>query len=390
MDHLQTRIYLDHAATTPVDREAAEVAQSHTATNFGNASSIHAYGRAAKVVLEQSRETVARSLGAEPAEVFFTSGGTEADNHALMGAAFAARRKTGRSHLIVSSIEHHAVLHCTDYLSTLGFSVTTVPVDGNGIVAPDEVEKRMRPDTALVSVMHVNNEIGTVQPIGAIAEAAHNKGIVFHTDAVQSVGKLPISMKSDGIDLMSVSAHKLYGPKGIGAIVIRRGTEIDALLHGGSQERKQRAGTENVPLAAAFAHVIAAAVGEREQRTAHAEFLRNRLLERIRTAIDGVIINGDPARTVPSILSLSLDANRYDIDGEALLMNMDLRGIAVSSGSACTSGSVQPSHVLMAMGRSSKDAMLTIRFSTGKQTTTEDIDAAADAFVGIARNVLRR
>ncbi|HLP15649.1 MAG TPA: cysteine desulfurase family protein [Bacteroidota bacterium] len=385
MSKQQTGIYLDHAATTPLDAEAASIMNACAAEAYGNASSIHGFGRDAKVILEQSRETIARALDAETAEVFFTSGGTESDNHALMGAAFAARRASGRSHLVVSAIEHHAVLHCAEYLSSIGFSTTTVPVDGWGVVDPDRVATCITPDTCIVSVMHVNNEIGTIQPIDAIAERAHARGVLFHTDAVQAVGKLPVSLKKSGADVMSVSAHKLNGPKGIGGIVIRRGTDIDALIHGGSQERKQRAGTENVPLVAAFACVIGKAVREREASAVRAEALRARLLERIQADVDGVILNGARGLTVPSIVSISLDAARYDIDGEALLMNMDLRGIAVSSGSACTSGSVQPSHVLRAMGRPDKDALLTIRFSTGRQTTMEEIERAADSFIDIAR-----
>ncbi|MGE5315985.1 MAG: cysteine desulfurase family protein [Acidobacteriota bacterium] len=382
-------IYLDYAATTPLDAKAADIVSGHLSRLFGNASSIHAFGREAKVVLEQSREAIARALGAETAEVFFTSGGTESDNHALMGAAFAARRKSGRSHLVVSSIEHHAVLHCIEYLRSLGFTASIIPVGESGVVDPDDAVRCMRRDTCLVSVMQVNNEVGTVQPIEAIAAAAKERGVLFHTDVVQAAGKVPVTFRALGADLLSVTAHKLYGPKGIGAIVIRRGADIDALLHGGSQERKQRAGTENVPLAAAFAYVLDEAVRRREESMEHAHRLRTRLLDAITAHVDGVSVNGDAVRSVPSITSVSLDAARYDIDGEALLMNMDLRGIAVSSGSACTSGSVQPSHVLMAMGRKERDAMLTVRFSTGRQTTMDEIDRAAEAFIGIARGARR-
>jgi cysteine desulfurase len=281
------------------------------------------------------------------------------------------------------------VLHCAEYLSTLGFTTTIVPVGREGIVDPDEIGRMILPETCLISVMHVNNEVGTIQPIAPIAERARRHGVLFHTDAVQSIGKLPVSFKALGADLLSVTAHKLYGPKGIGAIVVRRGADIDALLHGGSQERKQRAGTENVPLASAFAYAIDKAVRERETASEHARMLRTRLVEKIQSQIAGADLNGDAEHSVPSIVSISLDASRFELDGEALLMNMDLRGIAVSSGSACTSGSIQPSHVLRAMGRSDRDALLTVRFSTGKQTTVEEIDRAAGAFIDIARSAAR-
>ncbi len=390
MDAPVRRIYLDYAATSPVDADVASVVSAEAARAFGNASSVHSYGREAKAVLERSRETIARCIGAEPGEVFFTSGGTEADNHALIGTAFAARRKTGKSHLIVSSIEHHAVLHCADYLASLGFTVSVAPAGADGRVNPADVEALITPATCLISVMHVNNEIGTIQPVAEIGAAAHAHGVLFHTDAVQAVGKIPVDVRTLNADLLSITAHKIYGPKGIGAIVIRRGTDVDALMHGGSQERKQRAGTENVPLIAGFARAVERAVNSMDESRMRAGAMKQRLVRNVCDAIDGVILNGDQERTVPSILSLSLDGARYAIDGETLLINMDLRGIAVSSGSACTSGSVQPSHVLQAMGRESRDALLTLRFSFGTPTTMDDVDAAADAFIDIAARAARR
>jgi cysteine desulfurase len=388
MEHTNTRTYLDYAATTPVDPGVAAVMSEVSTHTFGNASSVHSYGREAKTVLERSRESIARCIGASPGEVFFTSGGTEADNHALIGTAFAAKRKSGKTHLIVSSIEHHAVLRCAEYLASLGFTMSIVRVGGNGIVDPEDVVALMTPATCLISVMHVNNEIGTIQPIEAIGAAAHERGILFHTDAVQAIGKVPLSLRTLPVDVLSITAHKIYGPKGIGAIVIRRGADVDALLHGGSQERKQRAGTENIPLIAGFARAVETAVGGMDASMAKAAGLKDLLLRSIRSVVGDVVVNGDENRTVPSILSVSLDGDRYAIDGEALLINMDLRGIAVSSGSACTSGSVQPSHVLMAMGRESRNALLTIRFSLGTLTTTDEVEAAAAAFVDIATHAV--
>ncbi len=390
MDQKNTRIYLDYAAASPVHPEVAAVIQRYSALAFGNASSVHSYGREAKTVLEESRESIARSMDADPGEVCFTSGGTEADNHALIGTAFAAKRKTGKSHLIVSSIEHHAVLHCAEYLATIGFSVSVVPVGESGVVDPADVERCITRHTCLISIMHVNNEIGTIQPIAAIGAAAREHGIVFHTDAVQAIGKIPLSFRSQCVDLLSMTAHKIYGPKGIGALVIRRGTDVDALMHGGAQERKQRAGTENIPLVAGFAQAVTMAMTDHEVSMRHARELNTILVERIQGAIGDVIINGDRDRTVPSILSISLDGSRCPMDGETLLINMDLRGIAVSSGSACTSGSVQPSHVLQAMGRESRNAHLTIRFSFGNRTTKDEVETAADAFIDIAQHAARR
>jgi cysteine desulfurase len=390
MEQNKHRIYLDYAATTPLDPAVIAVMHASASEVFGNASSVHSYGREAKMVLEQSRETIARSIGAEPGEVFFTSGGTEADNHALVGTAFAAKRKTGKSHLIVSSIEHHAILHCAEYLASIGFTHSVAPVGADGIVDPEAVRSLITPETCLISVMHVNNELGTIQPIEAIGTLARDHGIVFHTDAIQAIGKVPIAVRTLPAALLSLSAHKIYGPKGIGALVIRRGTDVDALLHGGAQERKQRAGTENIPLVAGFAKSVDMAVSGLDEAAAHTGALKALLLRKIQAAVGDIVVNGDPARTVPSILSVSLDGDRYAIDGEALLINMDLRGIAVSSGSACTSGSVQPSHVLQAMGRESRDALLTIRFSLGKFTTSAEAEAAADAFVDIALHAIVR
>lgn len=379
-----TRIYLDYAATTPISIGVAEVMQACSTRAFGNASSAHSYGREAKAILEESRTEIAQCIAVEPGEVCFTSGGTEADNHALIGTVCAAKRKTGKSHLIVSSIEHHAVLACADYLAAMGCSVSIVPVGGSGVVDPADVERCITRDTCLISVMHVNNEIGTIQPVEAIGAVAHEHGIVFHTDGVQAMGKIPLSFRTPDVDLLSLTAHKIHGPKGVGALVIRRGTEVDSLIHGGAQERNRRAGTENIPLVAGFARAVSTAIAEIEEAKRHTQQMRDRVLGKIKASVGDLIVNGDPKQTVPSILSISLDGKRYAIESETLLIAMDLRGIAVSSGSACSSGSVQMSHVLQAMGMQCGTAHATIRFSFDLQTTQEEVESAAEAFIDIA------
>lgn len=387
MIRTDNHIYLDYAATTPLDPRVAEVMMMQWKENYGNASSVHAFGRKAKVVLEESRETIARSIGAETAEVFFTSGGTEADNHALVGAAFAQRRDAGKDHLIVSAIEHHAVLDCVEYLSTLGFRVSYLPVDERGRVQPEVLRELITPHTALVSVMHANNETGAIQPIEEISVITKEHGIIFHCDAVQTVGKIPVNVVELGVDLLSVSAHKIYGPKGIGAIFIRKGTPIDALLHGGAQERKNRAGTENVPLIAGFAKAMELAVEERTEIYDRVALLKGALRTKLLNSVPGVVVNGDEQNAVPHILNVSLDSSVYDNNGESLLLNMDLHGIAVSSGSACTSGSVQPSHVLMAMGRDERSTRSAIRFSFGKYTTMEEVERAGNTYISLVQSI---
>ena len=378
-------VYLDYSATTPVDPEVVDAMEPYFSRSFGNASSIHAFGRKTKIVLEESREKIARAIGAEPGEIFFTSGGTEADNHALAGVVSAAKRSHGKHHLIVSSVEHHAVLRCAEYLSANGFDVTYLPVDGYGRVDPDDVRGAIRPETALVSVMHANNEIGTLQPIREIARAAHDHGVVFHSDTVQSAGKIPVDVNDLPVDLLALSAHKFYGPKGIGAIYIRKGIDIDQFIHGGAQERNRRAGTENIPLIAGFAKAIEISRRDMEKNIAHANELRQELQRLLSRRFESILFNGHPVDALPSIVNISFDSTKADIDGEALLLNMDLRGIAVTSGSACSSGSMEPSHVLRAIGRDLKTARASIRFSTGKNTTMDEIRKAVDVLEEVAR-----
>jgi cysteine desulfurase len=390
MSSREPSIYLDYSATTPVDPEVSAVIHEQMVHTVGNASSVHAFGRTAKVILEESRERIAASIRAEPSEVFFTSGGTESDNHALVGTALARKRTKGQDHIIVSSVEHHAVLDCAEYLRDLGFSISFLPVDSDGIIDTDALRKALRSSTAVVSVMHVNNEVGSIQPLKEVAEIVHTYDCTFHTDAVQSYGKIPFSVIDTGIDLAALSAHKIYGPKGIGALYIRKGTEIDALIHGGAQERKNRAGTENIPLIAGFAKAVEITDRGRESLYQQVQRQKSLLLKIISSSCNRVLVNGGISTTVPHIVSVSLDASAYDVEGESMLFNMDLKGIAVSSGSACTSGSVQPSHVLLAMGRDVRTTQATIRFSIGRGTTDNEIVRAGETFCAIAQQFERK
>lgn len=384
-NHLQ-RIYLDHSATTPADPAVIEAMLPYFAQMYGNASSIHAFGRESKIALEESREKVAGLVGARPGEIFFTSGGTEADNHALFGVAFAAKRALGKNHLIVSAIEHHAVLNTAEYLRANGFELTIVPVNHVGMVSPDDVRSSIRPTTSIVSIMHANNEIGTIQPIEEIARVVHEHGIIFHSDTVQSVGKIPVNVEQLSVDVLAISAHKFYGPKGIGAIYIRRGVEIDSFIQGGAQERNRRAGTENVPLAVGFAKAAEISRQGLPEQTERLKSLKEQLKSALSEKFNCIIFNGHPTNALPTIVNVSFDSSKIDIDGEALLLNMDLHGIAVTSGSACSSGSMEPSHVLHAIGRDLKTARASIRFSMGKNTTLSEIEKA----VGVLETVVRK
>jgi len=380
------RIYLDYSATTPLDDEVRTVMERVSAETFGNPSSVHSYGREARVILEESREELARELGAARDEVFFTSGGTESDNNALFGIAFWSR-DAGRSHVVISAIEHHAVLHAADVLREHRMRVSMLPVDEHGVVHPDALRRALTPETCLVSVMHANNEVGTIQPIAELTAVAHDAGALFHTDAVQSFGKCSLNANELGVDLLSVSAHKVYGPKGIGALYVRKGIRLDPLLHGGGQESGRRPGTENVALTAGFACAIRRMREDRSQHLERMRHCRSYLKNRLEREFgDAVVVNGHPTDVLPTILNISFDRSRSFVDGEALIMGMDLRGIAVTSGSACTSGSLQPSHVLMAMGRDIHTARATIRFSFGKPTTEADLDAAVDALKDALRS----
>jgi len=377
-----SRIYLDHAATTPLDERVFHVMQPYFVETFGNASSIHWHGQKAKAALEDSRARLARAIGAEPSEVHFTSGGTESDNFALRGVAHAARRK-GKNHIVTARAEHHAVLEPCVILATEGVEVTLLPVDANGMIDPDDVKKAFKTTTALVSVIHASNEVGTISPIREIARVAHEQGVLVHTDAVQSVGKIPVHVRDLDVDVLTFSAHKTYGPKGIGGLYIRKGTEIDPLLYGGKQERGRRPGTENVPMAVGFAEAVEISLTEMEGESARLRRLRDRLEIRLVSDLPAVIINGHPRERLPHILNMSFDSSRISLEGDMLLLNLDLRGISAASGSACSSGSTQPSHVLLAMGRDRQTAKASLRFSFGRGNTEEQVDYVVENLRGI-------
>ena len=363
------RIYFDHNATTPVDPSAADVMMRVLRDEYGNASSVHRLGQQAKSVMDEARSAVSTLIGAEPSELVFTSGGTEADNFALRGAA-EALEPTGRKHLIATSIEHEAVLVTLKALARRGWRTTLLPVGESGIVSPDALKDALTDDTAIVSVMHANNELGTIQPVAELAAIARSKGALFHTDAVQSVAKIPINVRELGVDLLSLSAHKFNGPKGAGALWIKRGTRIVPILTGGKHERTRRAGTENVPAIAGMG--VAAARGRAKLGTeaAGVAALRDRLEREILSRIPGTVVNGAREPRVPNTTNISFDR----IEAESLLIALDLEGIAVSTGAACSSGTLEPSHVLRAMGLPTHRAQNSIRFSLGAGNTDAEID----------------
>jgi cysteine desulfurase len=386
---MMKHVYLDYSATTPVDPRVLEAMNPFYSGEYGNASSIHAYGRRARLALEESREVIARFIGAKQDELFFTSGGTESDNHAVNGIA-SARRQEKRLKIVTTSIEHHAILEPVEMLASGGYSATFVGVDAHGMVDLDQLKNAIDGNTCLVSVIHGNNEVGTIQPLKEIAAICRSKGITVHTDAVQTVGKIPVSVDDLGIDALSLTAHKLYGPKGIGAIYIRKGTKIDSFMKGGAQESNRRAGTENVPLAVGFAKAIEICGLEMDRDRQNWLRLRELLRKRLFREFEGIIFNGHETYALPNILNVSFDASKQPIDGEALIMGMDLHGVAVTSGSACTSGSLQPSHVLLAMGRDEQTARATIRFSLGRGTSEDDIDYAVDALKEVVEKARKK
>jgi cysteine desulfurase len=379
------RIYFDHNATTPVDPAVVETLTRTTAEEFGNASSVHHFGQRAKAVLDEARSAVADLIGAEPSELVFTSGGTESDNFALRGVA-EALEPTGRRHLIASSIEHEAVLVTLRALARRGWRTTLLPVGASGIVDPDALADALTDDTANVSVMHANNEIGTIQPIAELARMAHARGALFHTDAVQSIGKVPVDVRGLGVDLLSLSAHKFNGPKGIGALWIKRGARVTAILTGGKHERNRRAGTENVPAIAGLG--VAARLARKKVTTDATRLaaLRNRLEEAILAQVPGTAINGAREPRVPNTTNISFEA----VEAESLLIALDLEGVAVSTGSACSSGTLEPSHVLRAMGLPAPRTQNSIRLSLGAGNTDAEVDFVVSklpAIVGKLRSL---
>lgn len=367
------KVYLDHTATTPLDPQAAEAMMPYFFEKYGNASSIHSYGQEAKAALDESRDTIAKIVGASSGEIIFVGSGTEATNAALKGLAFAVRNGSGKDHIITNKAEHHAVLETCRSLEEDRFSVTYLDVDGEGLVSPEGVRKAITSRTSLVSVMHANNEVGTINPIKEIAAVTKENGIAFHTDAVQSFGKIPVNVDELGVDLLSMSAHKIYGPKGIGVLYIRKGVLLNRLIHGGGQERGRRAGTENVPLAVGFAKAASIVHAARSGEFERLSILRKTFVAELRSQFPSMCFNGDASGSLPHIVNVSFDRSKMLIDGEALLFNLDMAGVAVTSGSACTSGSMEPSHVLLAMGRDAETAKATIRFSMGRSTTPDDL-----------------
>ncbi len=365
-------IYLDHAATTPLRPEAAKAMAPHFSETFGNASSVHLFGQSAKKALADARQMVADCIGADASEIYFTSGGTESDNLAIKGIAQASKNQ-GR-HLITSPTEHHAVLSTCRYLEEEGYEVSYLPVDEFGVIDPEALKNTIRPDTILVTVMLGNNETGALQPIPELAKITRANGIPFHTDAVQAVGKIPVDVAELGVDLLSIAAHKRCGPKGVGALYVRDGTQIEPLLHGGHQEHGKRAGTENVAAIVGFAKALELATQDTAAAPAHLADLRDRLEFAVTQKIPDVYLNGDPQQRLPHILNLRFNF----VKGESLCLALDMRGIAVSTGSACTSGALESSHVLQAMGIDPVAAEGSIRFSFGRENTVEEIDFVAD------------
>jgi cysteine desulfurase len=361
-------IYLDHAATTYVKPEVLEAMIPYFTQKFGNASSVYSIGRDSKKAVEEARDKVAAALGAQSKEVFFTGSGTEADNWAIKGIAYANKAKG--NHIITTTIEHPAVLNTCQYLEAEGFEVTYLTVDENGLITPSQVRDAIKPTTILISVMFANNEIGTIQPIEEIGKIAREKGVYFHTDAVQAVGNIPIDVTALNIDLLSLSGHKFYGPKGVGALYVRKGIKITSYVHGGHQERGRRASTENVPGIVGLAKAIEIASKNIDQYNQKVLELRERTIEEISKKIPFIKLNGDRNKRLPGNVNFSFEF----IEGESLLLMLDMKGIAASSGSACTSGSLDPSHVLLAIGLPHEIAHGSLRITFGEENTHEDID----------------
>jgi cysteine desulfurase len=377
-------IYLDHAATTPTDPEvvAAMLPFFGGLASRGNPSSVHYYGRNARAALDEARDAVARLIHADYSEITFTGSGTEADNLALIGVLRAA--PDGRNHLVTSAIEHHAVLHTAHFLAGQGYEITVVPVDSEGQVDLNALETAITDRTALVSVMHANNEIGTIQPIAEIARLAHRRGARFHTDAVQTAGLLSVDVRALDCDLLTLCAHKMYGPKGAGALYIRQGTPVLPIIHGGTQEREKRAGTENVPALVGFGRAAELAAMRRDADAGRMEALRDGFLNRLKAEVPGLRLNGHPQHRLPNNLNVSV----ADVEGPTLLMRLDRQGVAASSGSACSSGSIEPSHVLKAIGLPDRLASSGVRFTLGRTTTWDELATAANIYADTVHRML--
>ena len=370
------QIYLDHNATTPVDPEVADIMSRYFVKEFGNASSVHNFGRNAKVALENAREQIAEFINCEPAELYFTSGGTESDNIAVLGTTYQYKKR--KNHLIVGSTEHHAVFEPAEFLHQKeNWDLDFLPVNADGFSTASDLEELITDATALVSVMHANNETGTIQDIKALAQIANSQKVLFHTDAVQSIGKITVDVKELGVDMLSLTAHKIYGPKGIGALFIRQGVKIAPLFYGGSHEKKRRPGTENVAGAVGLAKALEIASRRMEQDYKKLSELADYFIDKVSSSLADILFNGSRERRIPQTVNLSF----IGIEGESILLSLDLEGIACSSGSACTSGSTAPSHVLTAMGKPKIEAQGAIRFSLGRSTTVKQLDYVVEKLI---------
>lgn len=366
-------IYLDYAATAPTDPEVTKAMLPYFTEQYGNPSTVYSIGREVRAAVDEARERIAAAIGAQRDEIIFTSGGTEANNFAIQGI-FSAHSKKG-NHIITTKIEHHAILEPLHYLEKNGAKVTYLPVDSDGLVNPEDVRNAITDQTILVTIMAANNEIGTLQPISEIARITKEKGVTFHTDAVQALGSVPLNVQDWGVDMLSMAGHKIYGPKGIGALYVKKGIKINPLIRGGAQERNRRAGTENTPAMIGFAKSVELAVGNLKERTEKIKGLREKLIDGLFDRIDGIRLNGHRENRLPNNVNICIRG----VEGESILLLLDMQGICVSSGSACTSGSLEPSHVLLSLGIPQEVAHGSIRFSLGKDTTEQEIETVLEA-----------
>ena len=382
-------VYFDHAATTPIDRAVLDTMMPYFTEHYGNANSAHQFGRDCKVAIEDAREQIAKSIGAEPSEIIFTSGGTESDN-AIIKGVYEALSRAGKTEIITSPIEHHAVTHPAEALKRSGATVTYLKPDSSGMISADQVKDAISDKTAIVSLMHVNNEIGTINPVQEIAAVCSEKKVPFHSDTVQSVGKIPVNVRELGVDALSISAHKIYGPKGIGVLYVKNGTPWIPWLQGGSQERRRRGGTSNVAGIVGLAKALELSIEQMDDMTRHFRELREATLKGLNDHFSGkYVINGPESEGVPHILNIGFTTNGPDgLDGEMLLLNLDIEGICVSNGSACTSGAMEPSHVLKGIGLSDEVGNASIRISFGKHNTLEQIDYFIKKLDGILERMM--
>jgi cysteine desulfurase len=378
---MSRRVYLDHNASTPVHPEVVAAMLPYFSDVFGNPSSVHGFGRDARAAVDAARDRVAEFLGARPEEVVFTSGGTESDNFGVKGLAWAR----GRGHVITSKVEHHAVLRSCEALEADGFAVTYLPVDGHGMVDPDDARRALRPDTIAITLRHANSAVGTIQPVGAIGAIAREAGVPFHVDAVQTFGKIPLDVDAMHIDALSFSGHKIYGPKGIAGLYIRRGTKMVSIQHGGEHERRRRAGTENVPGIVGLGKAVEVRARDMRAEAPRVAALRDRMWDGIRARVPDVRLNGHPTERLPGTANICY----RNVESESIVLGLDLRGVAVSAGSACTSGSVEPSYVLVAMGVALDWAMGAVRSSLGRGTTAEDVDYVVASVAEVVARIRR-